>query len=97
MEGKNRNFPDSYFEIVCDKLNENYTGLSFDQQMEYLLIDKYTQFREDEMKLTKEDLENRKDHTKCGPFVKASGVLHRPRYGCGLCQTGVPCESSIPG
>lgn len=61
MEGKNRNFPDSYFEIVCDKLNEDYTGLSFDQQMEYLLIDKYTQFREDEMKLTKEDLENRKD------------------------------------
>ena len=43
------------------------------------------------------DLENGKDHTKCGPFVKASGVLHRPRYGCGLCQTGVPCESSIPG
>lgn len=60
-EGKNRLFPDSYFSIVCDKMNENYTGLSFDEQMEYVLIDKYTHSKEDDMKLSKEDLENRKD------------------------------------
>ena len=38
-----------------------------------------------------------KDHAKCGAFVNASAVMFRPRYGCGLCQTGVPCESHIPG
>ncbi len=42
------------------------------------------------------DPERGKDHTKCAPFVRASGVLLYPRYGCGLCQTGVPCETCIP-
>jgi hypothetical protein len=42
-------------------MNENYIGLSFDEQMEYILIDKYTHSKEDDMKLSKEDLENRKD------------------------------------
>lgn len=42
------------------------------------------------------DLEHGKDHVKCGLCVKVSGVLHHPRYGCGLCQTKVPCETRIP-
>ncbi len=42
------------------------------------------------------NLEHGKDHTICGPYVKASGVLFYPRYGCGLCQTRVPCETGIP-
>ena len=42
------------------------------------------------------DLDHGKDHTKCGPFVEASKTVLYPRYGCGLCQTGVPCASSIP-
>jgi epoxyqueuosine reductase QueG len=31
----------------------------------------------------------------CAPYVEQSWNL--PGYGCGLCQTGVPCESGIPG
>lgn len=42
------------------------------------------------------NLETGKDHTKCGQFQKRSAVLHYPRYGCGLCQTKVPCERGIP-
>ena len=41
-------------------------------------------------------LENGKDHLKCGSFVEASKVIYNPRYGCGLCQTKVPCEHGIP-
>lgn len=37
-----------------------------------------------------------KDHTICSPWVSASGKKLAPRYGCGLCQTGVPCEHTIP-
>lgn len=42
-----------------------------------------------------------KDQTICGPYVKSSFLPpHGPkqivRYGCGKCQCGVPCESSIP-
>ncbi|MBR1456243.1 MAG: 4Fe-4S binding protein [Oscillospiraceae bacterium] len=39
---------------------------------------------------------NGKDHTICSPHVSASRVFHAPRYGCGLCQIGVPCETRIP-
>ena len=41
-------------------------------------------------------LESGKDHVKCRQFLKESKVIHYPRYGCGLCQTGVPCEHAIP-
>lgn len=37
-----------------------------------------------------------KDHMICMQNVGKSKVIHAPRYGCGLCQTGVPCEFSIP-
>jgi epoxyqueuosine reductase len=41
------------------------------------------------------------DKAKCGAFVYGSGNPARARYdvsavGCGLCQTGVPCEERIP-
>jgi epoxyqueuosine reductase QueG len=37
-----------------------------------------------------------KDHAICGQYLKRSEVIHSPRYGCGLCQTNVPCERRIP-
>ena len=37
-----------------------------------------------------------KNHMICGAHVTASRAVHAPRYGCGLCQTGVPCESQNP-
>lgn len=42
-----------------------------------------------------------KDQLICGPYIKGSylpahGPNQRIRYGCGKCQSGVPCESSIP-
>ena len=42
-----------------------------------------------------------KDQTVCGPYVMGSflpphGEKGIVRYGCGKCQTGVPCESGIP-
>lgn len=42
-----------------------------------------------------------KDQLVCGPYVKgnylpAQGPNQRVRYGCGKCQSGVPCESRIP-
>ena len=42
-----------------------------------------------------------KDQLICGPYVLGSylpphGSNKRIRYGCGKCQSGVPCESSIP-
>lgn len=45
---------------------------------------------------------NGKDHTVCQPYLGTSGVLQpcgkgeKQRYGCGKCQTGVPCEHMIP-
>lgn len=42
------------------------------------------------------DLTSGKDHIKCGLYQKIAGVIHYPRYGCGLCQTKVPCEHCIP-
>lgn len=41
-------------------------------------------------------LEEGKDHVKCNECLKASKEAFAPRYGCGLCQTKVPCESRIP-
>lgn len=41
-------------------------------------------------------LENGKDHCICSPWLRKIAELHAPRFGCGLCQTRVPCESCIP-
>jgi len=41
-------------------------------------------------------VENGKDHYKCHAFVNKTGEKYKPRFGCGKCQTGVPCESRIP-
>jgi len=32
----------------------------------------------------------------CSDFLNNVGKKHNPRYGCGKCQVGVPCESEIP-
>ena len=42
-------------------------------------------------------LENGKDHQRC--YEYQMGILPHllPRYGCGLCQTDVPCEHCRPG
>ena len=41
--------------------------------------------------------ETGKDHAKCSAFLDAVRDKHAPYYGCGKCQTGVPCESGAPG
>lgn len=35
-----------------------------------------------------------KDHALCSAFLDGTRIA--PYYGCGKCQTGVPCEHSIP-
>lgn len=42
------------------------------------------------------DMETGKDHPICKAWLSRMAELHAPRYGCGLCQTGVPCESRNP-
>lgn len=37
-----------------------------------------------------------KDHGPCSVFLDDAKVRFKPRYGCGKCQTGVPCETGIP-
>ena len=37
-----------------------------------------------------------KDHVICSKFIDKTEEKHKPRYGCGKCQIGVSCESSIP-
>ena len=39
---------------------------------------------------------NGKDHEVCDIFLKQTLARYTPRYGCGKCQTAVPCEASIP-
>ncbi len=41
-------------------------------------------------------LEKGKDHRICSKFLDKTQLRFHPRYGCGKCQTGVPCESGIP-
>ena len=41
--------------------------------------------------------ETGKDHRICHGFLDETLAKHTPRYGCGKCQTAVPCECSIPG
>jgi epoxyqueuosine reductase QueG len=38
-----------------------------------------------------------KEHGPCSDFIDETRVRYAPRYGCGKCQTGVPCESKKPG
>ena len=33
-----------------------------------------------------------KDHTICSMYIRKVSAKHMPRYGCGKCQTGTPCE-----
>lgn len=41
-------------------------------------------------------LEKGKDHTRCSNFLDFTGKKFKPRYRCGKCQVGVPCESIRP-
>jgi len=41
-------------------------------------------------------LENGKNHQLCSEFQNITAEKCKPRYGCGKCQVGVPCESGIP-
>jgi epoxyqueuosine reductase len=41
-------------------------------------------------------METGKDHAKCNEFLKKVLQAEKPRYGCGKCQTGTPCEFSDP-
>jgi epoxyqueuosine reductase QueG len=41
-------------------------------------------------------IENGKNHYPCFVFLDKTGEKFKPRYGCGKCQVGVPCESRIP-
>jgi epoxyqueuosine reductase len=40
--------------------------------------------------------ENGKEHTPCSNYLDQILARFRPRYGCGKCQTAVPCEDRIP-
>lgn len=37
-----------------------------------------------------------KDHAICDAFLETTRQKFAPRYGCGKCQTAVPCEKGIP-
>jgi epoxyqueuosine reductase QueG len=37
-----------------------------------------------------------KDHVVCSDYLDRVKARYSPRYGCGKCQTGVPCESQVP-
>ena len=37
-----------------------------------------------------------KDNAVCAGYLDRILARFRPRYGCGKCQTGVPCEDKIP-
>ena len=37
-----------------------------------------------------------KNYDICSNFLDKTAEKYKPRYGCGKCQTGLPCESSIP-
>ncbi|VBB07245.1 alpha-helical ferredoxin [Lucifera butyrica] len=40
--------------------------------------------------------ENGKNHAVCSDYLDRVLARFSPRYGCGKCQTGVPCETKIP-
>ncbi|NLM46792.1 MAG: 4Fe-4S binding protein [Firmicutes bacterium] len=37
-----------------------------------------------------------KSNLACSAFMRGTSLFYKPRYGCGKCQTGLPCESRIP-
>lgn len=37
-----------------------------------------------------------KNNSKCSGYLDKTKERYSPRYGCGKCQVGVPCESRIP-
>lgn len=37
-----------------------------------------------------------KDHAACSAFLDTVRKREAPRYGCGKCQTGMPCEAGRP-
>jgi len=37
-----------------------------------------------------------KDNLVCKQYLDRTLALYSPRYGCGKCQTGVPCEGRVP-
>ncbi|MEN6461091.1 MAG: 4Fe-4S binding protein [Syntrophomonas sp.] len=41
-------------------------------------------------------IENGKNHVICSAFLNKTSEKYKPRYGCGKCQVGLPCESKIP-
>lgn len=41
-------------------------------------------------------LEHGKNNIRCNAHVEKMKKKYSPRYGCGKCQVGVPCESGIP-
>jgi epoxyqueuosine reductase QueG len=40
--------------------------------------------------------ETGKDNQACAVFLDSTAARFKPRYGCGKCQTAVPCEASAP-
>ncbi len=42
-------------------------------------------------------LEAGKNNRICKKYVDYTRVIYAPRYGCGKCQVGVPCERRAPG
>lgn len=40
--------------------------------------------------------ENGKDNAICSNYLDEMLARYKPRYGCGKCQTGVPCEERAP-
>ena len=42
-------------------------------------------------------LENGKNNILCNAHVEKMKAKYSPRYGCGKCQVGVPCEYRAPG
>lgn len=41
-------------------------------------------------------IEEGKKHRICSKFINITAEKFKPRYACGKCQVGVPCESGIP-
>jgi epoxyqueuosine reductase QueG len=41
-------------------------------------------------------IETGKAHAPCFALLEETRALFAPRYGCGKCQVGVPCESGVP-
>ncbi len=41
-------------------------------------------------------LEGGKNQIKCKEWMDLMKARWSPRYGCGKCQVGIPCESRIP-